>query len=309
MTRFALTMLLAVVLANVSRSADAPRVRFEEQAGRIAVLADDRPLATYVWNDPKILRPYLTHFHAPSGVQVTRNHPPVEGRDATDHADFHPGVWLAFGDLSGEDFWRNKATVRHVTFLERPAVDNRGGGFMVKNAYLAGDRTICEEVCRLRLDLLESGYAITWDSTFSGSEEFAFGDQEEMGLGVRLATPLTVKNGGHMLNSDALQDERGVWGKQADWCDYAGTIDGQPAGLLLMPDPANFRRSWFHARDYGVLVANPFGQKAFTKQAASRVAVRPGETLRMRFGVLAHSGEFDAGSAYRQWLERLRAKK
>jgi hypothetical protein len=297
---------LVLALASASRAAAAePKLHFEEQAGRITVLVGDKPLATYVWNDPKILRPYLTHVRAPSGVQVTRNHPPIEGRDATDHAEFHPGIWLAFGDLSGEDFWRNKATVRHVTFLQRPAVDDRGAAFTLKNAYVAGDRTVCEEVCRLSFAPLARGYAITWDSSFSGPAEFAFGDQEEMGLGVRLATPLTVKNGGHMLNSDGLEDERGVWGKQADWCDYAGTIEGQPAGLLLMPDPANFRRSWFHARDYGVLVANPFGVKAFTKQAASRVVVKPGETLRLRFGVLAHSGEFDPAAAYREWLQRI----
>jgi len=303
-------MLLAVVLASASRAAAAaPKLHFEERTGRVVVMVGDRLLAMYVWNDPKTLRPYLTQVRAPSGVQVTRNHPPVEGRDATDHAEFHPGVWLAFGDLSGQDFWRNKAVVRQREFLEQPTVDDRGGGFTVKNAYLASDRTICEEVCRLNFTPLELGYAITWDSTFSGPKEFAFGDQEEMGLGIRLATPLTVKNGGYMLNSDGLRDERGVWGKQALWCDYAGKIDDQPAGLLLMPDPANFRRSWFHARDYGVLVANPFGQKAFTKQAASQVVVQPGETLRIRFGVLAHSGEFDPAVAYRQWLETLTARK
>lgn len=310
MTRVFLSLLSILALASASRAADTnPKLRFEERAGRIVVLAGDLPLAMYVWEDPKTFRPYLTQVRAPSGVQVTRNHPPIEGRDATDHAEFHPGVWLAFGDLSGEDFWRNKAVVRQREFLEQPTVDERGGGFAVKNAYLAGDRTVCEEVCRLRFEPLARGYAITWDSTFSGPQEFAFGDQEEMGLGVRLATPLTVKNGGHMLNSDGLENERGVWGKQADWCDYAGTIDGQSAGLLLMPDPANFRRSWFHARDYGVLVANPFGVKAFTKGAASRVVVKPGETLRLRFGVFAHSGEFDPAAAYREWLQRIAARK
>src|SRR5688572_25488530 len=87
-------------------------VSFDQKAGSLAIKIEGRPLATYVWNDPSVLRPYFTRLHAPHGQQVTRNHPPVEGRDATDHATMHPGLWLAFGDLSGADFWRNKATVQ-----------------------------------------------------------------------------------------------------------------------------------------------------------------------------------------------------
>ena len=146
------------------------------------------------------------------------------------------------------------------------------------------------------------GYLIDWASEFTGPEDFAFGDQEEMGLGVRVATPLTVKNGGQILNSDGSKNEKQVWGKQADWCDYGGEIDGQPVGVTLMPDPKNFRRSWFHARDYGVLVANPFGRNAFTKGEKSKVVVRKGETFRLRFGVLVHSGKVDVAAAYKDWL-------
>ena len=233
---------------------------------------------------------------------MTRNHPPVEGQDATDHATFHPGLWLAFGDVSGADFWRNKATVKHVEFVEAPAADATGGGFAVKNAYVSKDQPICEEVCRVRFAVRPVGYLITCDSRFSGSGDFYFGDQEEMGLGVRVATPLTVKNGGRIVNSDGQVNEKQVWGKQADWCDYSGTIDGQAVGLLLMPHPKNFRRSWFHARDYGVLVANPFGQNAFTKGERSKVEVRAGESLRLRFGVLIHQGPVDLAAAYRDWL-------
>jgi hypothetical protein len=123
-----------------------------------------------------------------------------------------------------------------------------------------------------------------------------------MGLGFRVATPLAVKNGGRIVNSDALVNEPQLWGKAADWCDYSGTIDGRAVGLLLMSDPANFRRSWFHARDYGVLVANPFGQNAFTKSAKSKIQVPAGESLRLRYGILVHEGTVDLAAAYRDWL-------
>ena len=56
-----------------------------------------------------------------------------------------------------------------------------------------------------------------------------------------------------------------------------------------MCHPANFRPSWFHARDYGLLLANPFGRKAFGKGDASKVVVKRGGTLRLRYGVLLHA--------------------
>jgi hypothetical protein len=162
---------------------------------------------------------------------------------------------------------------------------------------------ICEEVCRIGVWVRPSGYLLVWESAFTGPASFTFGDQEEMGFGVRLATPLTVKNGGAITNSDGHKDEKGVWGKQADWCQYGG----KEAGVFLMPDPGNCRRSWFHARDYGLLVANPFGRHAFTKGEKSRVTVGQGGTFRLRFGVFVHGDDVRPKAAYADFLKVLGA--
>ena len=266
------------------------RIKFIECPTSLEIQIDTKPFATYVWKDPKILRPYFANIHAANGVQVTRSHPPLEGQDATDHAEMHPGLWLAFGDLNGKDFWRNKGTVEHVEFESKPRLRDGMLLFGVRNRYRADGKTVCEEVCHIGVVADGPLYGIGWQSTFNGSAEFYFGDQEEMGLGIRVATPRTVKNGGRIVNSDGLENEKQVWGKQATWCDYSGTVDNSTAGICIVPDEENFRRSWFHARDYGVLVANPFGRNAFTKGEKSKVTVRPGEKFRIRFLVAIHSG-------------------
>ncbi|HEY2892588.1 MAG TPA: DUF6807 family protein, partial [Pirellulales bacterium] len=171
----------------------------------------------------------------------------------------------------------------------------------------AGDNQICEQVCRVAISARPAGYWIVLDSRFSSPREFAFGDQEELGLGLRVASPLAVKNGGRLTNSDGLSGEKQVWGKQADWCDYSGEIDGQAVGVLLVPDPANFRRSWFHARDYGFVAANPFGRNAFTKGEKSHVVVLPGQSLSLRYAVLIHAGQTDLARDYREALELMNA--
>jgi hypothetical protein len=244
----------------------------------------------YVFGDERILRPYFAHVHAPSGVQVTRQHPPRPGSDATDHDTMHPGIWFALGELSGADFWRNKGRVELIEFVERPRVDQGILRFAARFRYAIDDRVVAREVTRHSLRRTGDGWLLTFDSELSGDRPLVFGDQEEMGLGIRLATPLAVKGGsGTITNSEAQRDEKGVWGKTADWCDYSGKADGQRAGILLITHPDNFRPSWMHARDYGLVVANPFGRRAFTGGEPSRVEVKPRESLRLRFAVYAYA--------------------
>jgi hypothetical protein len=110
-----------------------------------------------------------------------------------------------------------------------------------------------------------------------------------MGFGIRVATPLSEKNGGTIRNSDGLIGAKNAWGKTAAWCDYSGTLSNRLIGIAVLTDPNNFRPSWFHSRDYGLLEANPFGRKAFTKGEPSSIPVKKGETFTLRFAAFIHS--------------------
>jgi len=300
-----LAALLLLVAARPSAGAD---VTLEPGEGSVAIAVRGDTVATYVYNDPVVRRPFFANVKAPGGDPVTRPHPPTRDDGPADHADMHPGIWLAFGDISGFDFWRNKAAVAHagVSFDER-----RPDTFTVENRYVAGDRTVCRETARHTVVPRPDGYLIACDSTFRADDAaFAFGDQEEMGLGVRLAAPLAVKSGGRLFDGEGRNKEAGVWGKQADWCAADGEVRGRRVGVVVIPDPQNFRRSWFHARDYGLIVANPFGRKAFSGGEASRVVVKKGESLRLRFGVAVcatdKAREIDARGHYAAYLETLK---
>jgi len=290
----------------VSAAYAAERVQFDlhEQNGCLNIRVDDRPFAEYVWKDEQIPRPYFRQVRAPGGIQVTRNLPPIAGKDAVDHDTMHPGIWLSFGDISGVDFWRNKATTRFVEFVEPPTSSDDQGRFAVRLRYQQEDRVVCEEVCVIVIRQTTDGILIDWTSAFRGDQPFTFGDQEEMGLGVRMATPLAVKTGGSIRNQHGQRNEAEVWGKTADWCDYHGVVEGQPVGICLMPDPKNFRPSWFHVRDTGLMVANPFGQNAFTRGEKSAFVIQPQEEFRLRFGILVHAGEFQPQPAYARWIKR-----
>lgn len=308
MNRAIIVSLAVVPLYAAAAFADQPAIAFKPVEDGLEIVVGDDVLATYIYRDDAIFRPYFTNVHAPGGVRVTRHHPPRTGIDSTDHATMHPGIWLAFGDVSGHDFWRNKARVEHVRFVESPQGGKGEGSFSVENRYIADGNTICTEICRHRFVASGGTCLLTYESEFTGEEEFYFGDQEELGLGVRVRNELRVKGGeGRIQNADGLVDEANVWGKQSDWCDYSGTVDGRRLGLLLMPSPQNFRQSWCHARDYGFMAANPFGRNAFTRGEKSRVPVEPGETFRLRYGVLVYSlpadEQMDLEQAYRKYVK------
>jgi hypothetical protein len=57
-----------------------------------------------------------------------------------------------------------------------------------------------------------------------------------------------------------------------------------------------------HARDYGLIVANAFGRGAMGKGPPDKKVVRPGETLRLRYGVCVHEGDCDPAEIYQRYL-------
>jgi hypothetical protein len=294
--RFGLVWVAAATVSCFVAAEESP-FKAEKHDDRFVITHGGRPVAIYVFRDEKILRPYFAHVHAPDGTQVTRHHPPRPGVDAVDHDTMHPGIWLAFGDLGGADFWRNKGRVEYLPGNDPVTVEDDSVRIAGVNRYLDGDEVGVEIVART-ISVLGDGYLFQFGSSFIGKKRCVFGDQEEMGLGLRLATPLAVKGGsGTITNSAGGKNEKEVWGQQADWCDYSGIVekDGakRRAGMLLIPHKDNFRRSWFHARDYGFIAANPFGQNAFTKGEKSRIEVKPGDKLDLRFGIWIYSTPAD----------------
>ena len=114
-------------------------------------------------------------------------------------------------------------------------------------------------------------------------------------MAVRLAETMRLKSPGqgHIVNSAGLRDND-TWGKQADWCDYSGPVDGKLAGIAIFDHPQNPRHpTWWQVRDYGLFAANPFGQHDFEKLAdkkAGDLTVPAGKSITFRYRFYLHSG-------------------
>jgi hypothetical protein len=301
--------LVPVVCLFPGTSAFSADLACELHADRIVINDGERPVCEYRFADTQIPRPYFCNVYAPCGVQVTRTHPPGE-RDLADHPDFHPGIWLAFGDLSGADSWRLTAPIEHVEFIDSPHLADAAITFTVRNRYVKDDETLCDEIAIWTLSATDNAYLLSLDNRISSDRTVVFGDQEEMGLGVRLATSIAEnqQKGGLLTDSDGRTTAQKVWGQPADWCDYSGIVNGQEVGVTILAHPENIRPSRWHARDYGLMVANLFAHKAFTRQDPVPIVVPAGGEFRLRFQIVIHNGRpesgYDPAAAYGTYTTR-----
>ncbi len=262
----------------------------QQQDSKLVINYGSKFVTEFVFKDEKILRPYFANFRLPSIHKATRNHPPNPAVDAVDHDTMHPGIWLGFGDINQEDFWRNKGRIEHVRFSTEPVVINGVLHFAEESRLLrASGKKLAELHSDYQLRRRSGGFLLTWNAELRASEEdLVFGDQEEMGLGARLSTSLTEKAGGQIISSDGLKSAAETWGKQAAWCDYSGKIGTQVVGITIFPSPQNAHPCWWHNRDYGVFVANPFGKRA--GHVDGKLTVKKGESLKLKFHVVFHEG-------------------
>lgn len=302
---------------SIALGAKAPLVAFEETSHGLSITIGGKPFATYCKPSDRISRPYFANVKTPSGAQVTRNHPPIEGVDSMDHDTYHPGAWLTFAGINGNDYWRLKKRVKFGGFVGEPRSGAGEGSFAVRNVFLdsadlSGD-PVAQEISEYRI-LAREGYylLISQSRIFSEQGDLVIGDDQEYGFGIRVQTGIEERHGGRILNAEGREGEEKTYGRATPWCDYSGMMDGQLIGVTLVTDPLNFRPSWFHSRDYGLIAANPFGRRKVAGGSESQVMVKQGEQLSLGFGLAIYSAnseaEVDRDAMYQDYLKVIYSK-
>jgi len=103
----------------------------------------------------------------------------------------------------------------------------------------------------------------------------------------RMASDLSVQNGGTMINAEGAKGEKETFGKASPWIDYFGKRGNATEGLAIMQHPSNpwYPSPWF-TRDYGFISPTPM----YWPQNGEETFMQKGTTLLLRYRVLVHSG-------------------
>jgi hypothetical protein len=110
----------------------------------------------------------------------------------------------------------------------------------------------------------------------------------------------------HITNAEGLAGEKALWGKPSNWCDYSGAVGEEKVGVAILDHPENPRHPvrW-HARNYGLFAANPFGLSVFTNDKSQNGAMplERGKSLRYRYRVIIHPGDVKDAAIADQWAK------
>ena len=279
----------------------------------IEVEIGGKPFTTYNF-DPIISKAFLEPLRDANGVVVTRtlavgNQIPP-GHDKDPFIEPHQrAMYFAHGDIDGYSFWGEEAFKQYYgnstesaygRMVFRKLDEIRGGansGVIRATFDLEGPdkKVFAEETQEYKFSGDNNSRVIDCEFIIkAGKDPVRFGDTKEGTFAIRLAPNLDAP-AGNMVSSEGGVGEKQVWGKSANWVNVDGAIDGQKLGVAIFDAPDSFRHpTYWMARGYGLLAANPFGLSFFygDHQHDGSYTLPAAESIRFRYRVFIHEGTY-----------------
>ena len=316
-----LGMIARLLLAS-SALAAGDGVELLRKGDRVEVLIGGQPFTTFFFS-ADVAKPYFQPLRSAQGTIVTRDFPvgntipPEHLKDPSLEPHQRP-MFFGHGNIDGIDFW-GEAVFPHYSddtvfgrAVFRKLGDLRSGdsGALRAEFELAGPRgrVIADEIQSFVFGGDPHTRWIDCEITLVANHgsDLTLGDSKEGTFGIRLAKELNSPPG-HMVNSAGAEGEKAIWGKRADWVDYDGTVAGEELGVAVFDSPRSFRHpTYWHARGYGLLAANPFGWREFYNdpEKDGSWTVPQGKELKFRYRVFIHHGDYQqakVAEAYQQY--------
>lgn len=259
---------------------------------------------------------YLHPVFTPSGKLVTGNFPPDHRHQRgiffawtkTEFEGRHPDFWnMGKGD---QPDGKLQAEVRFGK-LEKSWGGEKSGGFVSEHRFIdhggeAAKDMLLEkwEVTASRIDT--GGRAanvidLVSTQTCAGNSPVSLPKYHYGGLGVRGSAQWDPVDAVTMLTSEGKARKEGDATK-AKWVHLGGQVDGQPAGIVVLIHPSNFR----FPQPLRLNPKNP--QICVAPSQDGDWSIEPGKPYVSRYRILAIDGEPDAAWFEKLWQEYANAK-
>jgi Family of unknown function (DUF6807) len=324
------TLTLVAVL-SLGAAVPAPaQVTITQGAEQIAVEVDGKPFTVFYIAGKDLNRPYLHPLRAATGTIVNRSFPAGQlPGETTDHPH-HAGLFYGHGDVNGFNYWaiqnvptKPDPTMGRIVLKQAPSVTSARASGTIDAVFnwLKPDGTpLLVETRTMTFHADPQFRIVDFDVDLGAIERVVFRDTKEGTFAMRMATaleepppkPSDKASGpvrtGRLVNAQGAEREANVWGKRSEWVDYAGELNGERVGVVMMDHPGNPRHpTYWHSRGYGLHSINPFGVSDFLndKTQNGSLTLEPGQHVRFRYRVVVHPGLSNARLAelYRQYTQ------
>lgn len=306
-------VLALITLFSLPGRCQSQAVSFERQGDSIRVLIGGKPFSTYNF-DPKIAKAFLQPLRDANGVVITRGFPTGDtvpaGHEHDKSIEPHQrDMYFGHGSINGYDFWTEEVFAKYygpshpsnfgrMVFRKIEQMQSGPSSGTIRAAFdLQGPdrKPFAEEIQEFTFSGNAHSRVIDCVITFRASHgPVKFGDTKEGTFALRLAPELDAPTG-TMFNSEGGAGESQIWGKRANWVDVDGVIDGHSLGVAVFDSPKSFRHpTYWHARGYGLLAANPFGLSFFFNDPHQdgSYTIPTGKSIQFRYRVFIHDGNY-----------------
>lgn len=298
-----------------ARGANNDAIKITEAEGKLIITAGDKLFTEYVYTGHA--KPILYPIYGPHQIPMTRNYPMKEDVDneARDHPH-HKSLWFTHDDVNGVRFWMEYpgGSDSKPGKIVQTAMTIDGNRLVTTNQWTKADgEVVCTDERVMTFGLNDVGRYIDIQVTMKASHgKVVIGDTKEGTMGIRTNPLLRLRNdpkrGNHTAKGQAVNSEGiggpEIWGKRAKWVDYWAPIDGKTVGIAIFDHPSNPRHpTWWHARSYGLVAANPFGIHDFEKKPAGTgdMTISKGDEVTFRYRFLFHNGDVHEAKIEQQY--------
>lgn len=298
--------LLVVLQSQAVGLVAAKQVTVERSDGGAIVRVDGQLFAEYLTHAKH--QPAVWPIIGPTGEPMTRSYPlgPLLDTERDDHPHHH-SFWFAHEDVNGHNFWvepksgiaAGKANVIQHQKFDKLESDGKQATIVATNHWLAGEgNLVCEDERTLSFAANDEARWIDFSIVIKATNgPVTFGDIKDGTFSTRIAGVLKADSSGTLVNSEG-QTNSAAWGMPAQWIDNFGVLKGETVGLAMFSHPHNFQHpTRWHVRNYGLLCANPFGNRQFPEAEIRQTSytIPDGDTLKLRYRVFLHRGNTTEG--------------
>jgi len=279
---------------------------------KLKVEINGKLFTEYNFKDEKAAFPYFHPVIGPTGDNITRHWPMMEGENEEHDHPHHRSLWYTHGDVNGHDFWQGASEkIVHDDFIKISG-GPKVGIIQSRNKWVGRDgKIVCTDTRTHKFYNLPDGHMMDFEITIHAlQDDVTFGDTKEGSMAIRLAPAMRVEGKvgkGHIINSEGYCDND-AWGKRAAWCDYYGPV----VGVAIFDHPSNLRHpTWWHVRNYGLFAANPFGMHYFENKpkGTGDLTIKSGESITFKYRFYFHKGDEKQGKVAEHYLEYAETKK